>query len=77
MCHRVPVRNRILGNDQTKTTKAASVLKQMGTKNSKRNDGRQEKNGGVKVRDVSAEELDRGTGEEQTTMGRAHRKDGG
>ena len=53
------------------------MIKQMGTKNSKRNDGRQEKNGGVKVRDVSAEELDRETGEEQTTMGMAHRKDGG
>ena len=32
---------------------------QLGTKNSKNNEGRQEKNGGVKVRDRSAEELDR------------------
>ena len=30
------------------TTKAASVRKQLGTKNSKSNEGRQEKNGGVK-----------------------------
>ena len=30
----------------------------------------QEKNGGVKGRDRSAEELDRETGEEETTVGR-------
>ena len=36
---------------------------QLGTKNSKSNEGRQEKNGGVKGRDGSAEELDRQTGE--------------
>ena len=55
----------------------ASVRKQLGTNNSKSNDGRQETNGGVKGRDGSAEELDRETGEEQTTVGRARRKDGG
>ena len=42
-------------------------------KNSKSNEGRQEKNGGVKGRDGSAEELDRETGEEQ---GRKRTKDG-
>ena len=62
---------------RTTTTKAASVRKQLGTKNSKSNEGRQEKNGGVKGRDVSAEELDRETGEEQITVGWARRKDGG
>ena len=39
--------------------------------------GRQEKNGGVKGRDRRAEELDRETGEEQITVGRTRRKDGG
>ena len=38
---------------------------------------RQEKNGGVKGRDGSAEELDRETGEEQNTVGRTCRKDAG
>ncbi len=33
--------------------------KQLGTKNSKSNEGRQEKNGGVKGRDESADKLDR------------------
>ena len=46
-------------------------------KKSKSNEGRQEKNGGVMGRDRSAEELDRETGEEQTTVGRTRRKDGG
>ena len=41
------------------------------------NEGRQSKNGGVKGRDGSAEEFDRETGEEQTTVGRTRRKDGG
>ena len=41
------------------------------------NEGRQAKNGGVKGRDGSAEELDRETGEEQITVGRTLRKDGG
>ena len=40
----------------------------MGTKNSRSKEGRQEKNGGVKGRDGSAEELGRETGEEQTTV---------
>ena len=44
---------------------------------SKSNRGGQENNGGVKGRDRSAEELDRETGEEQTTVDRTHRKDGG
>ena len=71
-CHTgMPVRNGNLGTDRT-TTKAASVRKQLGTKNSKSNEGRQVKNGGAKGRDGSAEELDRETGQEQT-----RRKDGG
>ena len=57
--------------------KAASVRKQLGTKNSKNNEGRQEKNGGVKGRDGSAEELDRESDEEQITVGWTRRKDGG
>ena len=36
-----------------------------------------EKNGGVKGRNGSAEEPDRDSGEEKTTVGRARRKDGG
>ena len=44
----MPVRNGNLGSDRTKTTKAASVRKQLGPKNSKSNEGRQAKNGGVK-----------------------------
>ena len=42
------VRNANLGNDRTTTTKAVIVRKQLGTKNSKSNEGRQAKNGGVK-----------------------------
>ena len=53
------------------------LRKQLGAKNSKSNAGRREKNGGVKGRDGSVEELDRETGEEQTTVGRTRRKDGG
>ena len=53
------------------------MQKQLGTKNSKSKDCRQAKNGGVKGRDGSAEELDRETGEEQTTVGWTRRKDGG
>ena len=49
----MPVRNGNLVNDRTTTTKAASVRKQLGTKNSKSNEGRQAKNGGVKGRDRS------------------------
>ena len=40
-------------------------------------EGRQAKNSGVKGRDGSTKELDREAGEEQTTEGRTHRKDGG
>ena len=47
---RVLVRNKKLGNDRTTTKKAASVRKQLGTKTSKSNDGRQDNNGGVKGR---------------------------
>ena len=64
----MPLRNGIPGNDRTTSTKVASVRKQLDTKNSKSNEGRQEKNGGVKGRDGSAEELHRETGEEQTTV---------
>ena len=53
------------------------MRKQLGTKNSKSNEGRREKNGGVKGRDGSAEELDRETGEEKIIVGRTRRKDGG
>ena len=78
MCHTsMPVRNGHPGTDRTTTTKAASVRTQLGAKNSKSNEGRQVKNGGVKGRDGSAEELDRETGEEQITVGWARRKDGG
>ena len=64
----MPVRNGNLGTDRNTTIKAASVQKQPGTKNSKSNEGRQAKNSGVKGRDGSAEELDRETGDEQTTV---------
>ena len=78
VCHTgMPVRNGNLGTDRNTTTKAASVRKQLGTQNSKSNKGRQAKNGGVKGRDGSAEELDRETGEEQITVGWTRRKDGG
>ena len=67
----MPVRNGNPDNDRTTTTKVASVRKQLGTKIARvtRTD-LQAKNGGVKGRDRSAEELDRETGEEQTTVGR-------
>ena len=52
------------------------MREQLGPKNSKSNEGRQAKNGGVKGRDGSAEELDRETGQEQITVGRTRRKDG-
>ena len=67
--------DRNIGNDRTTTTKAASVRKQLDTINSKSNEGRQ--NGVVKRRDGSAKELNRETGEEQTTVGRTRRKDDG
>ena len=44
------------------------MREQLGPKNSKSNEGRQAKNGGVKGRDGSAEELDRETGQEQITV---------
>ena len=53
------------------------MRKQLSTRNSMSNEGRQGKNGGVNGRDESAEELYRETGEEQTTVGRTRRKDGG
>ena len=59
------------------TTFEMRVRKQPGTENNKSKEGRQEMNGGAKGRDASAEELDRETGEEQITVGRARRKDGG
>ena len=65
-----------LGSGRTTITKAASVRKQLGPKNNKSNEGRQAKNGGVKGRDGSAEELDRGTDEEQIIVGWTRRKDG-
>ena len=49
LCHTsMPVRNGNLGSDRTTTTQAASVRKQLGPKNSKSNESRQAKNGGVK-----------------------------
>ena len=53
----MPVGDGNFGTDRTTTTKAAIVRKQLGTKNSKSNEGTQETNGGVKGRDWSAEEL--------------------
>ena len=41
----MPVRSGNIGNDRTAKTEAASMRKQLGTKNSKSNDGRQKKNG--------------------------------
>ena len=73
----IPVRNGNIDNDRTTTTKAASVRKQLGTENSKSNECKQEKNGGVEGRDGSVAAIDRETGEEQTTVGRTRRKDGG
>ena len=64
----MPVRNGNLGNHRTTTTKATCMRKQLGTKNSKSKEGREEKNGGVKGRDGSAEELDRETGKEEITV---------
>ena len=64
----------VLGMD---TNNKGIVMLKLGTKNSRSKEGRQEKNGGVKRRDGNAEELDRETGGEQTTMGRTRRKDGG
>ena len=68
----MPVRNGNTGTDLTTTTKAANVRKQLGTKNSKSNQDRQEKNDRVEGRDGSAEEFDRETSEKQATVVRAH-----
>ena len=49
MCHTsMPVLNGNLGSDQTTTTKAASVRKQLGPKNNKSNEGRQAKMVGLR-----------------------------
>ena len=72
----MPVRYGNLGTDRTTTAKAARVRKQLGPKNSKSNEIRQAKNGGVKGRDMSAEELGE-TGLERITVGWPRRKDGG
>ena len=72
----MPVRNGNLGSDRTTTTQAASGRKQLGPENSKSNESRQAKNGGVKGRDGSAVELDRVTVEEQLTVGWTRRKEG-
>ena len=61
-------------NDVSTTERQS--LKIMHPKNSKSNESRQAKNGGVKGRDGSAVELDRETGEEQITVGWTRRKDG-
>ena len=45
------VRNGNIGTDRTTTTKAASMRKQLGPKNSKSDEGRQAKNGGVNIRE--------------------------
>ena len=72
----MPVRNGNIGNDLTTTTKAASVRKQLGTKNSKSNEGIQAKNGETVVHRSLTERLGE-TGEEQVTVGWTRRKDGG
>ena len=72
----MPVRNGYPSNDRTTTKKVTNVRKQLGTKKSKSNEGGQEKNGRVKGRDKSTEELDRETGEEHITVGWTRRKDG-
>ena len=80
LCHTgMPVRNgNQLALTEITTTKAARLREQLGPANSKSNEGRQAKNGGVKgSRDVSGEELDRETDEEQITVGWTRRKDGG
>ena len=45
------------------------MRKQLGPKNSKSNESRQAKNGGVKGRDGSVVELDRETGDDHITVG--------
>ena len=50
------------------------MRKKLGTRNSRSNEDKQEKNGVVKGGEGSAEELDGETGEEQTTVGRTRRR---
>ena len=71
----MPIRKETLA--LPKCNNKGKCTKKLGTKNSKSREGRQEKNGGVNRKDGSAEELERETGEEQTTVGRTRRKDGG
>ena len=68
----MPVQKGNPGNDRTTTTKAATVCENNWVRKIARvtRADVQEKNGGVKGRDRSAEELDRETGEEQTTVGK-------
>ena len=80
----MPVRNGNPGNDRTTTTKVASVRKQLGKKIARVMRAYvQVKNGGVKGRDRSAEELDRETGmtdyrrERQSYVSRAGGDEGG
>ena len=65
----MPVRNGNPGNGRTTTTIVASVRKIARVTRADRLR--------VEGRDGSAEELDIETGEEQTTVGRTRRKDGG
>ena len=53
------------------------VCETRGYENNKSNKGKHEENCGVKGRDMSADKLDRETGEERTTVDRTRRKDGG
>ena len=53
------------------------MRKQLGTKFSKTNEGRQANNGVVKGRNGSSEEFDRETGDEQIIVDWTRRKDGG
>ena len=55
----MPVSKGNFGTDRTTTTMVGSARKQLGTKNIKRREGRQEQNGEVKGRDEGAEELER------------------
>ena len=70
----MPVGRETFALSELQQKKAANVRKQLGMNNIKSIEGRQEKNGGVKGRDGSAEELNRETCEEQIIVGRTHRK---
>ena len=67
----------LYGTETLALTELQEQRRQVCENNSKSNEGREAKNGGVKGRDGSAEELDRETGEEQITMGWTRRKDSG